>query len=444
MLSYQGLQALGLAHEALRTFPPEFSAGMAARAEHIGDTGASAPEGWDWIDGEVQQRVHALVSIYCPTGAGETAGEDPQLLEREVQKVRAEARAAGVEVVATQYARLPESREHFGFVDGISQPEVAVAGLDKRPGGGAWEAPEPRKRLLRKPLVPPPYWRPLRAGEFLLGREDEDDQVPPARSGVAGARWRLRRLPQAAPVCGAVPAPGQGAQRRPGHGPTGNGGGASRARPRWAAGHGERAGRPSPTRPRPPRHPCPGSRPRPRRPRCPPGAGPAASNSRPGNTTTSSSTRTRTGRGAPWAPTSGGPIRGTRACSTAPSSTATASSAGDPLGPPLPVGPPGRRSPRARMIFICMQASIEPAVRVPSRPVAERRRRLPPGRRRRRAGRGPRRGRQDDHPGPSARFVSALPRLVTVRGGEFFFLPSMRALRGLAGLPEPAQPPAAL
>ena len=175
MLSYQGLQALGLPLEALQTFPPEFSAGMAARAEHIGDTGASAPEGWDWIDGEVQQRVHALVSIYCPAGAGETAGEDPQLLEREVRKVRAEARAAGVEVVATQYAaRLPESREHFGFVDGISQPEVAVAGLDPRPGGGAWEAPEPRKRLLRKPLAPPPYWRPLRAGEFLLGRKDED------------------------------------------------------------------------------------------------------------------------------------------------------------------------------------------------------------------------------------------------------------------------------
>ena len=335
MLSYQGLRALGLSPEFLRTFPPEFSAGMVARAEQIGDTGASAPEGWDWIDGEVPQRVHALVSIYCPAGAGETAGDDPQLLEREVRKVWAEARATGVEVVATQYAaRLPESREHFGFVDGISQPEVAVAGLDTRPGGGALQAHEPRRRLLRKPLPPPPpYWRRLKAGEFLLGHRDEDGQVAPypcpewlGRDGTYVVYRKLRQyvglfrrlVKERSTALGVDPLVLEAK----------------------LVGR-DRDGRPVtenvPGHPDPHHTPAalaalaallPGWRPRPRRPRR--RQAPASScDSRPGATTTSSSTTTRTGRGALWAPTSGGPTRGTRNCSTAPSSNATASSAGE-------------------------------------------------------------------------------------------------------------------
>ncbi|HEX2324879.1 MAG TPA: hypothetical protein VHQ00_05730 [Chloroflexota bacterium] len=447
MLSYQGLQALGQPLEALRTFPPEFAAGMAARAEQIGDTGASAPEGWDWIDGEAQQRVHALVSIYCPAGAGETARDDQLLLEREVQKVWAEARATGVEVVATQYAaRLPESREHFGFVDGISQPEVAVAGLDTRPGGGALQAHEPRRRLLRKPLPPPPpYWRRLKAGEFLLGRKDEDDQVSPCpgpewlgRDGTYVVYRKLRQyvglfrrlVKERSAALGVDP----------------------RALEAKLVGR-DRNGHPA--KEDGPGHPEPYQ----------PPAAPAALSGTAASTTPAWELE-GTGQQLRIAARDGNNLRfnndpnghgcplGAHIRRANPRDTCLQHGTvvarhriirrGIPFGPPLPEGRLDGDGHERGMIFICMQASISRQFEfVQSQWLND--------------GDVFRLGDDKDvlagdHGGTGKmtiqgcppRFVSALPRLVTVRGGEYFFLPSMRALRGLAGLPEPAPPGAAL
>ena len=114
---------------------------MADQAEQIGDTGASAPIG----TGSTAKRraVHAMVSIFSVPP--EDSGRQIATFCSAVQKVWAEARATGVEWWPP-YARLPESRG-TSAVDGISQPEVAVAGLDTAPGGGPW-SPWPRKRLL--------------------------------------------------------------------------------------------------------------------------------------------------------------------------------------------------------------------------------------------------------------------------------------------------------
>ncbi|HEX2514909.1 MAG TPA: hypothetical protein VH257_09420, partial [Chloroflexota bacterium] len=117
---------------------------------------------------------------------------------------------------------------------------------------------------------------------------------------------------------------------------------------------------------------------------------------------------------------------------------------GIPFGPPLPEGRLDGDGHERGMIFICMQASISRQFEfVQSQWLND--------------GDVFRLGDDKDalagdHGGTGKmtiqgcppRFVSALPRLVTVRGGEYFFLPSMRALRGLAGLPEPAPPGAAL
>ncbi|MDQ2638328.1 MAG: peroxidase, partial [Actinomycetota bacterium] len=44
--TWNGLRALGVPDESLQTFPEEFRAGMASRADILGDTGTCAPEHW--------------------------------------------------------------------------------------------------------------------------------------------------------------------------------------------------------------------------------------------------------------------------------------------------------------------------------------------------------------------------------------------------------------
>ena len=60
-LSYEGLRALGLPEATLAAFPPEFRAGMASRAELLGDVGDSAPEHWE--DCFRTRKAHVLVMI---------------------------------------------------------------------------------------------------------------------------------------------------------------------------------------------------------------------------------------------------------------------------------------------------------------------------------------------------------------------------------------------
>lgn len=45
-LSHSGLRRLGVPQATLDSFPPEFKAGMAARAAVLGDVGDSSPEHW--------------------------------------------------------------------------------------------------------------------------------------------------------------------------------------------------------------------------------------------------------------------------------------------------------------------------------------------------------------------------------------------------------------
>jgi Dyp-type peroxidase family len=76
-------------------------------------------------------------------------------------------------------------REHFGFADGAGQPAIEGSGHTHLPGQGQpWN-----KR----------GWRPLKAGEFVLGYEDEDGirpAAPGARLGDNGSYMVLRKLEQ--------------------------------------------------------------------------------------------------------------------------------------------------------------------------------------------------------------------------------------------------------
>ncbi|MGZ6705994.1 MAG: Dyp-type peroxidase [Solirubrobacteraceae bacterium] len=154
-LSHRALCALELPQALLDGFPAEVRAGMAARAELLGDD----PAGFD----DELRDLEVVLMLQ-----GESADELRQAAERH----RGALDAGGLEVTAEQCAGvLARRREHFGFTDGFSQPAIAGFAREDVPGQGV---PYRRWRLGRL------RWRPLAAGEFVLGHPDEDGDPPPA------------------------------------------------------------------------------------------------------------------------------------------------------------------------------------------------------------------------------------------------------------------------
>lgn len=122
-LTAQGLAALGLSSDTLRTFPPAFIEGMSSfrRSRILGDVGLSQPRHWRW--GGQETPVHVLLLIY---------GEAEDEIEREKQRWRAPTDAGVTEILTLDAGRQPDGREHFGFMDGIGQPVVAGSGRLQR------------------------------------------------------------------------------------------------------------------------------------------------------------------------------------------------------------------------------------------------------------------------------------------------------------------------
>jgi Dyp-type peroxidase family len=173
--SYAGLQALGLPDTSLSGFAQEFREGMAARAGGLGDSGDSAPAHWEpgWFD----PGVHVLVMISA-------ASQDA--LDAHDRRTRAAAEAGGLSVVADQVgAALAGGAEHFGFADGFGQPAIEGSGVAATPGQGAPDGDG---------------WRPIRAGEFILGYPDEQGALPaapaPDQLSVNGTYLVYRKLHQ--------------------------------------------------------------------------------------------------------------------------------------------------------------------------------------------------------------------------------------------------------
>jgi Dyp-type peroxidase family len=139
---------LGVPQASLDSFAPEFREGMAARAEELGDVGPSAPERWEAPFGTPE--VHVAIAVL--------ASDDAQLASVTAQARRAHDELPGIAVVWHQDCyQLPSGRTSFGFKDGIGQP--AVEGSGRAPSN--------------------PHERPLKAGEIVLGYPDETGELPP-------------------------------------------------------------------------------------------------------------------------------------------------------------------------------------------------------------------------------------------------------------------------
>ena len=141
-LSFQGLRALGVPEESLASFPPEFQQGMAARAGELGDVAENAPENWEKPLGS--RDLHLVVVGLAP---------DTARLEEAIRHAREAVRdLPGVVPIWQQDVHSSaDLRNMFGFADGIAHPAVEGSGI---PGTN-------------------PYEEPLKAGEFVLGYEDE-------------------------------------------------------------------------------------------------------------------------------------------------------------------------------------------------------------------------------------------------------------------------------
>jgi Dyp-type peroxidase family len=152
-LSYAGLGALGVPQASLDSFPPEFSAGMAARAGILGDVGDSAPEHWAPPLGRTD--VHIALALF--------ASDEPTLRAVVATARDAHTGLAGVSLIhRIDTPQLPSGRTHLGFVDGIGEPDIEGSGV-----ADIFQADPDRHGDL------PGFGDPVRAGEFLLGYVNE-------------------------------------------------------------------------------------------------------------------------------------------------------------------------------------------------------------------------------------------------------------------------------
>ena len=123
-----GLKKLGLAEDQLGMFAGEFNEGMTGtehRRRILGDHGESSPEQWRW-GGPGNDGVDVLLLCY--------AGDEEALnamVEREVGDY-ANRGLRLIERLGT--VKLPDRKEHFGFRDGISQPAIMGFDEDGTPG----------------------------------------------------------------------------------------------------------------------------------------------------------------------------------------------------------------------------------------------------------------------------------------------------------------------
>ena len=189
--TFQGLEKFGLPEDALNTFPLEFAEGLGVpwknsnepdhRSRILGDIGESSPEKWDWGYRDNDRVVHALLLAF--------AHDETELAQQVDSWIKA---AEKFGAIATNTARMLQGRfltrpdgqnlEPFGFADGISQPLLKSA---RARLAGAGESLQPRAHEVED-------------GEVLLGYRDGAGTIP-ASPSVAADADPTNVLPPAAP-----------------------------------------------------------------------------------------------------------------------------------------------------------------------------------------------------------------------------------------------------
>lgn len=144
-----GLEALGVTETIRQSFSGEFCEGMSVtehRQRILGDVGDSSPQHWNW-GGPTTPEPHMLLMLYAP---------NDDMLASFLSGQQAGFPRAGLEqILCLETKRLPFSKEHFGFSDGVAQP-----GID------GFDTDTPAHNLIA-------------AGEFILGYANAYGQYTP-------------------------------------------------------------------------------------------------------------------------------------------------------------------------------------------------------------------------------------------------------------------------
>ena len=121
----------GVDDEPLDTFPVAFREGMGTpeRSRILNDTGPDAPDKWQW--GSAAKPVDVVIVCYAET---------PASLKAEIAAMKRQTTAAGMSVTAELPLKVrregKRAVEHFGFVDGVSQPIVRGTARAAKGDGG--------------------------------------------------------------------------------------------------------------------------------------------------------------------------------------------------------------------------------------------------------------------------------------------------------------------
>jgi Dyp-type peroxidase family len=155
-ISYSGLVALGVPEDSLQSFPEAFRVGMAARAEQLRDYGPNDPKHWETPFGT--GAIHLAVSVF--SDSEETWHRTMEMAQQQYQEF------SGITVLMAQdFGGQPGDRNSLGYKDSIGQPAIEGSGVEPLPGQG----------------------RPIKPGEFILGYPGEAGvPLPMPRPDVLG------------------------------------------------------------------------------------------------------------------------------------------------------------------------------------------------------------------------------------------------------------------
>lgn len=149
-----GLKKLGLSADELSTFSRPFQEGMTAehRSHILSDKEDSAPQNWNW--GNHDNPVDVLVLVFA---------FDENMLTEQLRLRDEEIKTFGglEKIMALSAGRQPDAKEHFGFLDGVGQPVIEGTGRES-------------KQLSRTG-----HATIIKAGEFILGYENEMNVLVP-------------------------------------------------------------------------------------------------------------------------------------------------------------------------------------------------------------------------------------------------------------------------